>query len=86
MVITDIALPGMDGVELLRRMRADRQLRGIPVIAASAHAMNGDRERYLAAGFDAYLAKPIESAGLLSAIRAVLFGSVPGAQSAQRET
>ena len=71
-VITDIALPGMDGVELLRRMRADEQLSAIPVIAASAHAMNGDRERYLAAGFDAYLAKPIESTGLLSAIRAVL--------------
>ena len=72
-VITDIALPGMDGLELLRLMRADDRLREVPVIAASAHAMNGDRERYLGAGFDAYLAKPIDSrAALLSAIRMVL--------------
>ncbi len=60
LVLLDIALPGMDGVEVLQRIRADAALRHLPVIAITAHAMAGDRERFLAAGFDGYLAKPIE--------------------------
>ncbi|HTQ58470.1 MAG TPA: ATP-binding protein [Bryobacteraceae bacterium] len=68
-VLLDIALPGMDGIEVLRRMRAELPLRNIPVIAVSAHAMTGDRERFLAAGFDQYLAKPVaDRAVLLAAI------------------
>ncbi|MGA2133748.1 MAG: ATP-binding protein [Bryobacteraceae bacterium] len=73
LVLMDIALPGMDGIEVLRRMRAELPLRDIPVIAVSAHAMAGDRERFLAAGFDQYVAKPVaDRAVLLEAIEPLL--------------
>ena len=58
-VILDISLPEMDGTEILRRLRSDSQLQHIPVIALTAHAMVGDREKYLSAGFNDYVAKPI---------------------------
>jgi len=59
LVLLDISLPGMDGLEVLQQIRADSRLRSIPVVALTAHAMAGDRERFLAAGFDGYLTKPI---------------------------
>jgi CheY-like chemotaxis protein len=58
-VILDISLPEMDGTEILRRIRADSKLRDLPVVALTAHAMVGDREKYLAVGFNDYVAKPI---------------------------
>ena len=58
-VILDISLPEMDGTEILRRIRDDFALHDLPVIALTAHAMVGDREKYLSAGFNDYVAKPI---------------------------
>jgi two-component system sensor histidine kinase/response regulator len=70
LVLLDISLPELDGGEVLRRIRADAVLRHLPVIALTAHAMAGDREKYLAAGFNDYVSKPIvEEQVLLDAIR-----------------
>lgn len=59
LVLLDISLPVMDGVEVLRRMREHDDLKAIPVVALTAHAMSGDREKYLSLGFDEYISKPI---------------------------
>lgn len=68
LVLLDIALPDIDGLELLRRMRASPHLCQVPAVALTAHAMCGDRQRYLAAGFDDYVSKPIEDQDALSAM------------------
>jgi PAS domain S-box-containing protein len=72
LVLLDIQLPGMDGYEVLRRLRADEGTRGIPVIAVSANAMPADIERGLAAGFDDYLTKPIDQRVLMAKLQGVL--------------
>src|SRR5436305_13546018 len=58
LVLMDLSLPGIDGWEVTRRVRQDPDLRSIPILAVSAHAMAGDRERAIAAGCDDYLTKP----------------------------
>lgn len=60
LVLLDIQLPGIDGMEALVRLRAEPRTADIPVVAVTAHAMGGDRERFEAAGFDGYIAKPID--------------------------
>lgn len=67
LVLLDISLPHMDGTEVLRRLRADSTLCRVPVIALTAHAMAGDREKYLGAGFNDYVPKPIVDETLLLA-------------------
>lgn len=75
-VLLDISLPEMDGTEVLRLIRADEMLRDLPVIALTANAMSGDREKYIAAGFNDYVAKPIvDEALLLEAIKRHLPGT-----------
>jgi CheY-like chemotaxis protein len=73
LVLLDVSLPEMDGTEVLRRIRADARLHELPVIALTAHAMATDREKFLAAGFDDYVSKPIVDENLLlDAIKAKL--------------
>jgi two-component system cell cycle response regulator DivK len=59
LVLLDISLPEMDGTEVLAWIRGQAELKDIPVIALTAHAMAGDRDKYLAAGFNDYVTKPI---------------------------
>jgi CheY-like chemotaxis protein len=68
LVLLDISLPGMDGGEVLEKIRADEKLRDLPVVALTAHAMVGDREKLLGLGFDGYIAKPIVDEALLPGI------------------
>lgn len=72
LILMDISLPGMDGMEATRRLKADESTRAIPVIALTAHAMEGDREQAMAAGCDEYESKPVEFDQLLSKIRKVI--------------
>ena len=69
LILLDISLPGMDGLEVLARIKGDPELREIPVIAVTASAMRGDRERFLAAGCDDYLSKPIRAMDLIDKLR-----------------
>ena len=72
LVLMDMSLPVIDGWEATRRLKASADTRQIPVIALTAHAMGGDRERCLAAGCDEYDTKPIEFSRLLAKIQALL--------------
>ena len=68
------AEPPLDGVEVLRLLRDDPLTTSIPVVAVTAFAMNGDRERLLAEGFDGYVAKPIDARSFVDGLLAVLDG------------
>jgi two-component system cell cycle response regulator DivK len=68
LVLMDIQLPDMDGLEALGRLRADECTTAIPVLALTAQAMRGDRERFITAGFDGYLSKPVDVDELLETI------------------
>jgi len=68
LVLMDIQLPDIDGLEALGRIRADERTRAMPVLALTAQAMEGDRERFLAAGFDGYLSKPVNIADLVETV------------------
>lgn len=61
LILMDIQLPGMDGLELTRRLKADPATRHIAIVAVTSYAMKGDRDRALAAGCDGYVPKPIET-------------------------
>jgi two-component system, cell cycle response regulator DivK len=68
LILLDIGLPKMDGIEVVGRLKADAALCDIPVIAITASAMHGDRERFLAAGCDDYLSKPIQVLELIDKV------------------
>ena len=69
LVLMDIQMPDVDGVEALRRLRADERTAAIPVLAVTAQAMHGDREHFLAEGFDGYLSKPVNVRELIGTVR-----------------
>jgi two-component system cell cycle response regulator DivK len=73
-VLMDIHLPGMDGITAVRKLRADPVTSGAKVLAITASAMKGDKERILAADFDGYVSKPFRLQELLDAVGAVLGG------------
>jgi CheY-like chemotaxis protein len=78
LILMDMSLPGIDGWEATRRLKAAPETRSIPVIALTAHAMSGDREKAVAAGCDDFDIKPIDLERLLGKIEALL-GRAAGA-------
>ena len=76
LVLMDIQLPDIDGVEALGRLRADELTASMPVLALTAQAMEGDRERFLAAGFDGYLSKPVNVADLVATVQRYCDGGI----------
>jgi two-component system, cell cycle response regulator DivK len=69
LVLMDVQLPGIDGVEALGRLRGDERTASIPVLAVTAQAMSGDRERFLQTGFDGYLSKPVDVLELIEVVK-----------------
>jgi len=78
LILMDMSLPGVDGWEATRQIRAAPATRAIPVIALTAHAMEGDREKALAAGVDDFDTKPVELERLLGKIEALLGRNAAG--------
>jgi len=68
LILMDIHLPGMDGLSVVREIKSDARMRGVPILALTAHAMRGDKDRFLEAGCDGYISKPIDVKTFLSSI------------------
>ena len=68
LILMDIHLPGMDGLSVVRAMKTDARTSRIPILALTAHAMRGDKDRFLEAGCDGYISKPIDVKTFLSSI------------------
>jgi len=72
LILMDIHLPGIDGLSVVREMKTDDRTKAIPILALTAHAMRGDRDRFLEAGCDGYISKPIDVKTFLTSIRSYL--------------
>lgn len=72
LILMDIHLPGIDGLSVVREMKTDAVTSAIPILALTAHAMRGDKDRFLDAGCDGYISKPIDVKTFLSSIRTYL--------------
>ena len=68
LILMDIHLPGMDGLSVVREMKSDPRTKDVPILALTAHAMRGDRDRFLEAGCDGYISKPIDVKTFLASI------------------
>ena len=74
LVLMDVQMPGLDGLETTRRIRAEQRYRALPIVAMTAHAMSGDKERCLEAGMNAYLAKPVDQRNLIRVVSELMSG------------
>lgn len=84
-VLMDVQMPYLDGIEATRKIREDLQLLDLPIIAMTAHAMTGDRERCLAAGMNDYVSKPVNPVGLIASIQRFLETAPPARRSPEPE-
>lgn len=75
LLLVDIQMPGMTGYELLEQIRAHDAWRDLPVVAVTAHAMRGDADRIMRAGFDGYISKPVDVASLVDNLHSILEAS-----------
>jgi two-component system cell cycle response regulator DivK len=72
LIVMDIGLPGMNGVDVTRRLKAERHEHAVPILAVTAYAMPGDEERMRSAGCDAYLTKPLRFAQFVAVVNRLL--------------
>ena len=72
LILMDIRLPGIDGIEALRRLRAEQATRGIPIMAMTASVMTADRQKITDAGFDAFQSKPLKVSDFVAAVERLL--------------
>lgn len=72
LILMDIHLPGMDGLSVVRAMKAEARTSTIPILALTAHAMRGDKDRFLEAGCDGYISKPIDVKTFIASIQRYL--------------
>ncbi len=85
LILMDVQLPGMDGLELTRRLRSDPKWSDVVIVALTAYAMKGDEENALAAGCDGYITKPIDTRTFASVVRGHMEARrIPGVQPVQR--
>ena len=83
LVLLDISIPKLDGYEVAKRLKSREDVKDIPIVAVTAHAMKGDRERIIAAGFEGYISKPVNVRELPEQVKSYLRGkweSVIGGQ------
>lgn len=85
LILTDILMPIMDGVEAARILKTDPATRDIPIVALTSHAMVGDKERILAAGCDEYLSKPLDTRMFLQTVAAYFPKSSDGPAARERK-
>ncbi len=69
LILMDISLPGMDGLEATRILKKDNKLKDVPIVAMSAHAMKGDKEKAMEAGCVSYITKPIDTKSLVEKVQ-----------------
>src|ERR1051325_4977822 len=72
LILMDIHLPGMDGLSVVREMKSDARTQNVPILALTAHAMRGDKDRFLEAGCDGYISKPIDVKTFIASIEQYL--------------
>lgn len=72
LILMDIHLPGMDGLSVVRAIKSDERTARIPILALTAHAMRGDKDRFLEAGCDGYISKPIDVKTFIASIERYL--------------
>lgn len=77
LIVCDVSLPGIDGREVARQLKLDAVTRAIPLVAVTAHAMGGDRDSLLAAGFDGYITKPIDPRTFVGQLEWFLSKEIP---------
>lgn len=81
LILMDLQLPGMDGIELTRRLKADASTRDVIILAVTAYAMKGDEQRALEAGCDGYLSKPIDTRSLRATLARIIDGAYPSTEA-----
>jgi len=74
LILLDISIPKIDGYEVARRLKSQEDFRDIPIVALTAHAMKGDREKFIASGFEGYISKPINIHELPEQVKAYMRG------------